>query len=99
MNLPSDPLLRRIGASVYLKQRWGIERAPATLAKLACVGGGPKFYRAGRWPMYDAADLDLWRENFSAAWWLPRASRGVGAVAMLYRRRGGPTDECLLQRG
>ena len=60
MNLPSCPLLRRVGASAHLRQKWGIERAPATLAKLAVVGGGPRFRKAGRTPLYAPADLDAW---------------------------------------
>lgn len=32
--------LRRSAASEYLKEKWGIERKPTTLAKLACIGGG-----------------------------------------------------------
>ena len=35
-----------------------IQRKPATLAKLAVLGGGPIFRRAGRMPLYSAADLD-----------------------------------------
>ena len=89
MNRPSNPLLRRIGASAYLRQKWGIERAPATLAKLACVGGGPKFYRAGRWPMYDAADLDLWAMellgSLVASTSEPRTDRGCGAAPRMGR--------------
>jgi hypothetical protein len=54
------PFLRRVGASEYLRDTWGIQRAPATLAKLAVVGRGPKFRKAGRWPMYTPADLDAW---------------------------------------
>lgn len=57
---PAHPLLRRADASRYLVEVWGIRRAPATLAKLAVVGGGPRFYKAGKWPMYDSADLDAW---------------------------------------
>jgi hypothetical protein len=60
---PSQPLLRRTGACAYLREIWGLERAPATLAKLACSGGGPKFHRAGRWPLYDPADLDAWAQE------------------------------------
>jgi hypothetical protein len=40
--------LRRAEASLYLKERYGIDRAPATLAKMACLGGGPRFEHAGR---------------------------------------------------
>ena len=60
---PSKPLLRRGAASAYLLERWGVERAPATLAKLAVTGGGPRFRKAGRWPLYDPDDLDAWAQD------------------------------------
>lgn len=43
-----------------LLERWGIERSPATLAKYVVLGGGPKFHKAGRWPLYDPDELDRW---------------------------------------
>jgi hypothetical protein len=52
-------LLRRTAASDYLKEL-GLDRAPATLAKLAVIGGGPVFRRAGRVPLYSTDDLDSW---------------------------------------
>ncbi len=52
--------LRRAEASVYLKERHGIDRAAQTLAKLACIGGGPNFRHFGRVPLYSPADLDAW---------------------------------------
>ena len=52
--------LRRQEASEYLKAKHGISRAPATLAKLAVLGGGPRFAKAGRWPIYNVDDLDCW---------------------------------------
>lgn len=39
------PRLRREHASEYLDVVFGITVAPATLAKLACVGGGPRFHK------------------------------------------------------
>lgn len=51
--------LRRSQAADYLQQHYGAF-TPATLAKLACVGGGPKFRRMGRFPYYTRADLDDW---------------------------------------
>jgi hypothetical protein len=53
-------LLRRKAASDYLRETWGLERAPSTLAKLAVIGGGPTFRRAGRIPLYTSDDLDEW---------------------------------------
>ncbi|WP_244913936.1 hypothetical protein, partial [Methylobacterium frigidaeris] len=57
---PSKPRLRRWEASQYLLDEHGIEPAPATLAKLACVGGGPPFQKAGRVPLYPVDLLDEW---------------------------------------
>src|SRR4051812_43810192 len=65
---PPQPLKRRAAASAYLRERWGVDRAPGTLAKLAVVGGGPRFRKAGRIPLYAPADLDAW-----ASWLLGEA--------------------------
>lgn len=54
--------LRRMAASEYLLEKWGISRTPATLAKKACQGGGPKFQHAGKIPLYPIAELDKWAE-------------------------------------
>jgi hypothetical protein len=39
--------LRRKQASAYLLEKYGIPRAPGTLAKLASTGGGPPFSPPG----------------------------------------------------
>jgi hypothetical protein len=52
--------LRRKEVSAYLRQKHGLERSPATLAKLAVIGGGPPFRRMNRTPLYDPADVDRW---------------------------------------
>jgi hypothetical protein len=57
---PARPLLRRDAACRYLRGRWGLQRAPATLAKLAVIGGGPMFFKAGRWPLYPQDGLDAY---------------------------------------
>jgi hypothetical protein len=51
---------RRDDAAAYIFERHGIPCSPKTLAKLACIGGGPAFYKAGRFPLYADADLDAW---------------------------------------
>jgi hypothetical protein len=53
-------LLRRKAASEYLRETHGLDRAATTLAKLASMGGGPIFCKAGRTPLYAPADLDAW---------------------------------------
>lgn len=55
--------LRRTEASTYLKQRWGISRTPGTLAKLATLGGGPRFQLDGRIPLYPETELDTWADS------------------------------------
>ena len=40
----------------------GYRTAPATLAKLACIGGGPAFLSFGRKPLYHEADLLAWAQ-------------------------------------
>lgn len=57
---PGKPRLRRWEASRHLLDRHGIEMAIATLAKLACLGGGPPFQKAGRVPLYPVELLDEW---------------------------------------
>ena len=56
-------VLRRAAASEYLLTVWGVSCKPATLAKLATIGGGPRFAHVGRWPVYTPSDLDRWVED------------------------------------
>jgi len=57
-NIPR--LLRREPAANYIVEKWGIPCSTKWLAKLAVVGGGPLFRKAGRFPLYDPEDLDQW---------------------------------------
>jgi hypothetical protein len=54
-------MMDRAAAAEYLTSQ-GYKTARATLAKLACVGGGPVFRSFGRKPLYLAADLMAWAE-------------------------------------
>jgi hypothetical protein len=55
--------LRREEAARYVKEHWGLPCARATLAKLAVIGGGPVYRKAGRTPIYAPADLAIWAES------------------------------------
>lgn len=68
--------LRRDQAAQYIRDVWGIPCSPTWLAKLAVVGGGPVFRKAGRFPIYSAADLDAWAESRIGA---PHRSTSVPA--------------------
>lgn len=70
--------LRRAEAARYLQERFGAYTAQ-TLAKLACVGGGPVYRKMGAYPVYRPADLDAWAEA--------RMSAPVASSAELSRRR------------
>jgi hypothetical protein len=61
MSLEHAPrkFLRRKHAAEYLKERYGFG-ATRTLAKLATIGGGPVFRKAGTIVLYEPADLDAW---------------------------------------
>ena len=53
--------MRTPEASKYLEAVHCVTRAPNTLNKLACIGGGPAFRKAGaRTRLYDRAELDRW---------------------------------------
>ena len=61
MQSPSISLnMRRADAARYIREAHGIPCAPATLAKYACIGGGPPFRKAGKFPIYSRDDLDAW---------------------------------------
>lgn len=55
--------LRRADAAHYVRNMWGIPCSTRWLAKLAVTGGGPIFRKAGRFPIYDPADLDTWARS------------------------------------
>jgi len=62
--------LSRKEAAEYLTNL-GYRVASTTLAKLACVGGGPLFSSFGRKPLYKPADLLNWAQSRSSG---PRQS-------------------------
>ena len=56
----------RKGAAAFLELH-GYKVAPATLAKLASIGGGPVYRRFGRKPLYTSSDLLEWAESRCSA--------------------------------
>ena len=58
--------LSRAAASAYLGKNNAIRASVPTLDKYACLGGGPKYRKVGRYPVYALEDLDAWaRERTS----------------------------------
>jgi hypothetical protein len=54
--------LRRKEAAQHLREKFGVG-SPATLAKLACLGGGPEMSYLGRFPVYTEESLDSWAQS------------------------------------
>ena len=57
---PTPKYLRRKDSAAHVREQYGIPCSNAWLAKLATVGGGPVFRKAGRFPIYAVDDLDTW---------------------------------------
>lgn len=55
--------MRRVDAAQYIREHHGIPCSLATLAKYACIGGGPAFRKAGKFPIYARDDLDAWAKQ------------------------------------
>jgi hypothetical protein len=49
--------MTRIEAAQYITDHW-FPCSPKTLAKLAVIGGGPAFRKAGRVPLYSVSSCD-----------------------------------------
>lgn len=63
----SEQLLSRADAAAYVQSRWGAKCSRSFLAKMACLGGGPRFVKIGRSAVYSRPDLDAWcRSRMSA---------------------------------
>jgi hypothetical protein len=52
--------MRRADAARYIRETYGIPCVATTLAKYACIGGGPIFRKAGKFPIYSRDELDVW---------------------------------------
>ena len=57
---PSARFLRRAQAATYVEATYGFPCSRQWLAKLAVIGGGPVYRKAGRTPIYAPEDLDVW---------------------------------------
>jgi hypothetical protein len=51
---------RRSDAATYIRATYGFPCSRQWLAKLAVIGGGPIYRKAGRYPIYLSVDLDIW---------------------------------------
>lgn len=86
----SSDYLRRDHAAEYVGTNYGFPCSPRWLAKLAVVGGGPPFRKAGRTVLYERADLDEWAQSRVGPKQLSTADHfpGAGSRNALVRARG-----------
>ncbi|MFZ0457125.1 MAG: hypothetical protein WAM17_01505 [Rhodoplanes sp.] len=76
---PPHPIfLRRDEAANYLRSKFGFRCSKQTLAKLAVLGGGPVYRKAGVTPIYDPTELDRWARTKIGP---PRRSTSEAGVA------------------
>ncbi len=55
---------RRDDAAAYIREKHKLPCTAGYLAKLASIGGGPRFYKVdGRSVVYDELDLDSWADQ------------------------------------
>jgi hypothetical protein len=83
---------RRRAASEYLKETWGLDFAPRTLAKIACVSSdGPAMHYVGRIPYYSKESLDEFARKKIGPARHSTADRGEGLISEPQPvRRGRP---------
>lgn len=73
----SQRYFRRAEAAHYVHEKWGFPCSTKWLAKLAVVGGGPVYRKAGRFPIYHPDDLDVWAESRISAPRISTSDTGV----------------------
>ncbi len=57
------PFMQSQAASDHLKNHWGLRASKKTLDKLASVGGGPEFHKAGHARLYTPEALDAYARS------------------------------------
>ena len=62
--MSKHPMMTTARASDYLRTVYGVSRTASTLAKLRCLGGGPRFTKVGANVLYSREGLDAWVAGF-----------------------------------
>jgi hypothetical protein len=56
----SSRFMNRKETSEYIEGKFGVSYKPNTLARLACVGGGPEYLKIGQRVVYTPESTDRW---------------------------------------
>ncbi len=83
--------MTRVEIARYISDHW-FPCSPRTLAKLAVVGGGPPFRKAGRVPLYSPASADAWAANKIGPLVHSTSELAVGLGEKLFAEKAGEAD-------
>lgn len=88
MQPPSPPIfINRRAAAKYFRESWGMRCSEKWLAKLAVMGGGPRFWKNGRSVLYRRDALDAWAaERIKGPWASSSELSADSNAALSYRR-------------
>jgi hypothetical protein len=87
---PIARYMRRADAAEYIQSTYGFPCSRQWLAKLAVIGGGPVYRKAGRTPLYAPADLDAWAEGRISAPVRSTSEAGAAGQNSTYRAVESP---------
>ena len=89
---PPRRSMTRSEAAQYTTDHW-FPCSPKTLAKLAVVGGGPAFCKAGRVPLYSEASVDAWAASKIGPLVHSTSELAVNLGKKLYAEKAGEADD------
>jgi hypothetical protein len=89
--------MTRCETAQHITDHW-FPCAPKTLAKLAVVGGGPPFRKAGRVPLYGEASTDAWAESKIGPLVHSTTELAVSLGKKIYAGKAGEADNEIASR-
>jgi hypothetical protein len=89
--------MTRVETARYLSDRW-FPCSPKTLAKLAVIGGGPAFRKAGRVPLYSEASVDAWAASKIGPLVHSTSELAVNLGKELHAEKAGAADDEIASR-
>jgi hypothetical protein len=89
--------MTRVETARYISDHW-FPCSPKTLAKLAVVGGGPAFRKAGRTPLYSPALADTWAAGKIGPLVLSTSELAANSSAKLFVEKAGGAENEIASR-
>jgi hypothetical protein len=89
--------MTRCEAAQYTTDHW-FPCSPKTLAKLAVIGGGPSFRKAGRVPLYSEASVDGWAAGKIGPLVNSTSELAVSLGKELHAEKSGAADDEIASR-